>query len=470
MKRDDFGMRISEIRELATKYSKNDLARMVQMGMIEPQKALMAGMMIERIAKSAMQPPQTTVVEDVLTPAPTTAQGQIPEGIMAAPGAPAPSSGVAALPSGIREMAGGGIVAFADGGDTDDIPGYANGNLVSAADTMRGGLASQQPVSGLPTLPGGFQLREYAPMEKPTLGGQFEEIREAERMAGVDTTGLMRQMREEELARREELKGRKEEAKGEALLMAGLGLMGARRGQEFETLAGVSRQALAQYGGALREIRETERDIKKNQRELALAEDKLKRDQSGKALESLKAKATRLEDLGIRQTDQYNQAIENTAKLLMDEKKIDKETATRMAIAQIERDTRLEVERMQTKRAITTAGMPDAQERIISKVLADLKKTNPNATYADAVQAVKSGASSSAGVLADKAYDNVMKRMETDFKLAAEVRKDPTALDRAIEAETKRLQTGGGSPTSRPPTTFNLSPEAQRALQQYGVR
>jgi hypothetical protein len=132
MKRDDFGMRMDEIRELATKYSKPDLARMVQMGMLDPQRALMAGMMIDRIAKSAMQPPTTTVAEDVLSPQPpTTAQGQMPPGIMAAPGAPAPSEGVAALPSGMREMAGGGIVAFADGGDIDE---YADGGAVRFAD------------------------------------------------------------------------------------------------------------------------------------------------------------------------------------------------------------------------------------------------------------------------------------------------------------------------------------------------
>ena len=131
MKRDDFGVRIDEIRELATKYSKPDLARMVQMGMLDPQRALMAGMMIDRIAKSAMQPPTTTVAEDVLSPQPpTTAQGQMPPGIMAAAGAPAPSEGVAALPSGMREMAGGGIVAFADGGDIDD---YADGGVVAMA-------------------------------------------------------------------------------------------------------------------------------------------------------------------------------------------------------------------------------------------------------------------------------------------------------------------------------------------------
>lgn len=135
MKRDDFGMRIDEIRELATKYSKGDLARMVKMGMLDPQRALMAGMMIDRIAKSAMQPPQTTVAEDVLA-APTTAQGQIPQGVMGAPGAPEPSPGVTGLPSGMQNMAGGGIVAFAEGGDTDDIPGYA-GDKESLVDSRR---------------------------------------------------------------------------------------------------------------------------------------------------------------------------------------------------------------------------------------------------------------------------------------------------------------------------------------------
>lgn len=120
---------INVIRKLATEYSKPQLARMVQMGEIEPQKAVLAGMMIDRIAKSAMQPPQTTVAEDVLGAAPTAAQGQIPQGVMGAPQAPPASAGVSSLPSGIRDMAGGGIVAFADGGD---VPGYAEGTLTNS--------------------------------------------------------------------------------------------------------------------------------------------------------------------------------------------------------------------------------------------------------------------------------------------------------------------------------------------------
>ena len=57
---------IQEIQGLATKHSKSELGRMVQMGLLDPQKAMMAGMMIARIQQQNMQPPQTTVAQDVL--------------------------------------------------------------------------------------------------------------------------------------------------------------------------------------------------------------------------------------------------------------------------------------------------------------------------------------------------------------------------------------------------------------------
>lgn len=123
---------ISEIQTLATKYSKPQLARMAQMGLIDPTKAVMAGMMIDRITKSNMQAPQQTVAQEALTPMPT--QGAMapqmspamqqpmpqapvaPAGIGALPTQPEPNAGVSALPSGITNMAEGGIVAFAGEG------------------------------------------------------------------------------------------------------------------------------------------------------------------------------------------------------------------------------------------------------------------------------------------------------------------------------------------------------------------
>ena len=117
---------INEIQTLATKYSKPQLAHMAQMGLIDPTKAVMAGMMIDRITKSNMQAPQQTVAQEALTlmppQAPPMPQAPVaPAGIGALPTQPEPNAGVAALPSGITEMAGGGIVAFDEGGE---VPGY----------------------------------------------------------------------------------------------------------------------------------------------------------------------------------------------------------------------------------------------------------------------------------------------------------------------------------------------------------
>ena len=121
---------IQEIQALATKYSKPQLQKMAQMGLVDPTKAVMAGMMIDRIQQQNMQPPQQTVAEEVMgAPPPPPMAGGAPEG------AP-PPGGIAGLPSNLPpQMAGGGIVAFADGGDTESYAGggavgYADGKLV----------------------------------------------------------------------------------------------------------------------------------------------------------------------------------------------------------------------------------------------------------------------------------------------------------------------------------------------------
>ena len=139
---------MQEIRKLALEYSKDDLGRMVQLGLVDPQKALLAGMMIQRVEQQNAKPPQGTVAQSLLgiqppgAPAgaqqpqmPTQmAQGQSQMPPQGAPAAPPPmmaaEGGLMAIPAGnIGEYAGGGIVAFDDGGE---VEGYAKGDLVPA--------------------------------------------------------------------------------------------------------------------------------------------------------------------------------------------------------------------------------------------------------------------------------------------------------------------------------------------------
>lgn len=124
---------IDEIKNLAIKYSKKELAHMAQLGLVDPQKAVMAGMMRDRISQEDMKPPTSTVAQDVLG-APAQPQPQMGMGA-AQPQPQAPSAGVEALPAGdVGNYAGGGIVAFDSGGA---VPSYAGelpwGSLVGGS-------------------------------------------------------------------------------------------------------------------------------------------------------------------------------------------------------------------------------------------------------------------------------------------------------------------------------------------------
>jgi hypothetical protein len=373
---------MQEIQALAIKYSKADLGRMVQLNLLDPQKAMMAGMMIQRIEQQNMKPPQTTAIQDVLgLPAvpnqpPQQPQPQMPpQGVAALPPQGAPSAGVAALPSGIKEMAGGGIVAFDEGGE---VPGYAGneGSVVTSSpvgraftdffggrqydsDTQQqlndlnqqfqsldarrkaltGTFGFQQqtreqqaeaaqikqqmdaiwqqsqalksgkpatttpavPITDIPAPPAAAVPAPPAPpappaadkgAKGPAIGGRFSKLPgiEApstsisvpeikgdfydaptpkalgeygkERTDYLKSMGIDPKMYEKMIEGVEGKKGklekRKSEAKGEALMMAGLGLIGAREGQEFQTLSESGRAALSAYKQDVKELRAAE--------------------------------------------------------------------------------------------------------------------------------------------------------------------------------------------------------------------
>lgn len=176
---------IQEIQALATKYSKPQLQKMAQMGLIDPTKAVMAGMMIDRIQQQNMQPPQQTVAEEVMG-APQPPQ-QAPQQM------PQQAAGVAGLPSNLPpQMAGGGIVAFADGGDIDDyadggVVGYAGGGGAGIIDVVDPNWASSKSFK-----------RNYTPDDKfAILAEQLAQLTAAERQAeGLDKVRIQKDIAE----------------------------------------------------------------------------------------------------------------------------------------------------------------------------------------------------------------------------------------------------------------------------------
>lgn len=344
MKRDDFSMRIEEIRELATNHSKPELARMVRMGTLLPQEALMAGMMIDRIVQSAIKPPQTTVIEDILSPQPpTTAQGQMPEGIMAAAGAPAPSEGVAALPSGIKEMAGGGIVAFAEGGQPQ--PTY----LPKNTDIEKG----EVPV-----------YRAKAP-EQIDLTKAAEMRKESERLAGL-SPNLYEDLRKDVIADKEDFAKQRDQAQGMALLQFGFGLMGARRGEEFQTASAAAQQALSSYGSSLKEIKTSEKEMKKSLRDLKIAEAAYKKSNADKDLSRVEEAKKQLQ----ANEENYVRALNDGVKNKVDLFKTKTQQDTQIRTAEIGANAQITSQKI-------AAGAPGAEQKLLATIHAEEVAKNP---------------------------------------------------------------------------------------------
>jgi len=433
---------IAEIQRLATKYSKNDLGRMVQMGLVDPQKAMMAGMMIDRIQKQNMQAPQSTVAQDVLGLPGMKDRAQ--EAPQAAPQAAPRAAGLETLPAeNIGEYAGGGIVAFADGGD---IPGYADGDLVSSDYSGRQ-MRSTEASTGIPSLPGGYKFRPYEMPTQTTFKQEMDAIREAEKEAGIDTKALYEGMRQEERARRDELKNLRKEAAGQALMMAGLGLFGAREGQEGEAIATSGRQAMLQFNNSLREIRENEKDIRKAERELTLAEDRAKRDQSNKALQRVQSKADKLDELKIRETDQQNKTIEKASDLFVTQYGIDENAKRALEVAKTSGEYSIAVAKINA----ASANRLGETERHLNQYHSILAKQGPEAAakFVSLIGELK-GAGKPQNVYT---MDDAMKAVSANPINSALPPDQLVAKARTLFNEVNKMAGGGGggaAPANRP--------------------
>jgi hypothetical protein len=310
------------------------------------------------------------------------------------------------------------------------------------------------------TLPGGFKFREYAQQKPTDIKSEITLQREAEREAGVEPD-MYKRMREEEGARKEDLSKQREEAKGMAALQFGLGLMGARKGQEFQVASDSAKQALNQYGSSLKEIRDTEKDIKKTQRELTMAEDRSKRDMSSKALGRVQSKQDKLDELETRQTDQYNKAAEKASDLFVMQYGIDENAKRSLEVAKTSGEYQIKVAQIHA----ATAGKPGETERLLNRYHGILAKDGPEAAnkFMGDVERVR-GAGKPQNIMSfEEAFKSLaasdptfgMKPLEEKRKLAIEL----------MQSDPMRSGMTGQSSTPNP---YKLSPEAAAALKQYG--
>jgi len=372
---------INEIKDLALKYSKPQLGRMAQLGMIEPQKAMMAGMMRDRIAKEDAKPPTSTVAQDVLglqppqqqqaqpqqMGMPQPQQQQAPQPQMGMPPQPeqppmdatqmAATGGLTSLPVPEQDYAGGGIVAFDEGGE---VPGYARG--------------------GFPTMPNmDIQLQEYSarPVSDDYIQRDLAEKQKIYEQQGMVNPyeGLMQQQE----AKRGELGTRKEQAKGEFLMNIGSSLMGAKRGQEGEALREGTTRGLASFKESMKDVRASEERLDDRIGAFKLADYQAKKLGTDASIAKRDAALVKVDDAKNKNIEAQNALAVKGKEFEMQAfgKKVDYFSADNAARVSGSNQIALEKERQKA--------MPDLYKMANAP---DMIKAMPNSTLAQRLEAV----------------------------------------------------------------------------------
>jgi hypothetical protein len=350
--------RSEEIKDLALKFSKQQLSGLAQRGEIDPMTAVMAGMMRDRIVMEEMRQnmPETTVADDVLGAAQQMGQPQPmgqPQDQLAQMQRPVEGQpqmammaegGLASIPFDDSLFgggyAGGGIIAFEDGGrtltrrgfrgrpeedpeeevrrrltrrglravderdaqmvpiapidDTAEMAKFARQAQGAGVPMSSTGLTATPTQNILPAPQPGPAAPAVAPPAAQVPTDYLTRLQEMYRAAGVSAEPESAAVKELESDRKALDKSEKE-ANAMALIMAGLGIAGGESPYALVNLKGAI-PALQQLGTDKKEINKLRRDYRKVETDLKLAADARKRGDVKTALDM----ETRAEDRAIK--------------------------------------------------------------------------------------------------------------------------------------------------------------------------
>lgn len=273
---------------LVTRYGTNveKLKQDAAQGKVDPTKALMAKMTIDRIVAANVQPPsQGSVYQENMTPQPA--------GLAAVPTDPRMFQGMA--DGGIVAMAGGGGVKRFQGQGGSFVRGYPMFEEMTEQERMlyeqTGELPArlQRPLgTGLDAAAKSTGIKgpsvDDIASRATSLYGQIyteplaqrpgsresylPETEEFYKKAGVDLNLAAKQMKEL-AAERESMKGDRKEAANMRLLEAGLAILGGTSPHAFENIGKGAAKGLAGFQDDIKGIKKAERDLLSAERQLA---------------------------------------------------------------------------------------------------------------------------------------------------------------------------------------------------------
>jgi hypothetical protein len=159
----------------------------------------------------------------------------------------------------------------------------------------------------------------YKMPDAEDIKGALSKQAEADKLAGVDTS-IYDKLSADFEGKKGKLGERKKEAIGMAMMQAGLGLFGAKQGQEFAALGESGQKALAGLAASNEKIREYEDKLEDKQRDLALAKNDYARTKSKSAQDRVQRIEDKRSDLENRTVDAKNKRDETIATLQLNER------------------------------------------------------------------------------------------------------------------------------------------------------
>lgn len=578
---------IQEIKSLAIKYSKKQLANMAQTGLIDPQKAVMAGMMRDRIAKEDMQPPSTTVAQDVLGMGPQAQpqmgmqpppqMGQMPQGQpqpqmppqmgapMEQPPVMAASGGLTDLPVEVQDYAGGGIVAFDDGGKVPglfesgfqfpeesfigkfqrntlpfqespamrnnaelqrierrlaepNLPAREQQRLKTAQNVLIGLTSPSYPSEGSrgaatftpatapttgpstfaptiasdtlpdappvvpprqprgPAAPGSISTGpslqaptfkpfdpnmiklEGATLSKPKVD-DIKDIRATRRAAekeeGVDPE-LYGSMIKGVEDKKGKLEGKKGEAAGQALMMAGLGLIGARRGEEFQALGASGQKALAAYKDDMKDLRNASEKYDERMEALRIADQQAKKTNSAADISKREAQEARAQAAELEVFKAQNELTRTGAQVSANVYGTQTQAETSIRTAELSSRTQKEIANLNAATQRYVAGRPPAEIQAIDVIAQRTGKPFD--------QAMKDFYQARAGARNMYTREDAMKDARKNLENLGIVNPTEARMQEEINKQMRIYGGGGGGGGTLQPGaggTFNYVPSGQ---------
>jgi hypothetical protein len=215
-----------------------------------------------------------------------------------------------------------------------------------------GGLDTR-PAAGAPAAPA-FSLPKFDPSGIKISGAELpipeqrarQDISAARRAAeveeGVDPEMYANMLRGIE-EKKGKLEGRKDEAKGAALMQLGLGLMGARRGQEFQTLGTAGAAALSAYRQDVKDLQTASEKYDERMEALRISDQQAK--QTGARADVAQAEKDReaFNAAKIEQAKAKNELARTEAQVAANVYGTQTQAATSMATAQLSAQTQKEI-------------------------------------------------------------------------------------------------------------------------------